>query len=77
MFGGFGLPELLIILLIVLLVFGVGKLPELGSALGKGVRGFRKSMEGGSEDPRSEDRDQGQGGQSSDQGRDAGDSSSR
>ncbi|HKJ71768.1 MAG TPA: twin-arginine translocase TatA/TatE family subunit [Gammaproteobacteria bacterium] len=47
MFGGFGIPELLIVLLIVLVFFGAGKLPEIGSALGKGIRGFKKSMDEG------------------------------
>ena len=47
MFGGFGVPELLIVLLIVLVFFGAGKLPEIGSALGKGIRGFKKSMDEG------------------------------
>jgi sec-independent protein translocase protein TatA len=36
-----GAPELIIILVIVLLVFGAGKLPEIGSALGKGVKEFK------------------------------------
>jgi sec-independent protein translocase protein TatA len=41
---GIGIPELLIILVIVLIIFGVGKLPEIGSALGKGIRNFKKSV---------------------------------
>jgi sec-independent protein translocase protein TatA len=41
---GMGLPELIVILVIVLVVFGVGKLPEIGSGFGKAVRGFKKSM---------------------------------
>ena len=41
---GIGMPELLIILLIILIIFGVGKLPEIGSALGKGIRNFKKSV---------------------------------
>jgi sec-independent protein translocase protein TatA len=39
-----GLPELLIIVVIALVFFGPGKLPELGSAMGKAIRGFKKSM---------------------------------
>ncbi|MBM2826299.1 MAG: twin-arginine translocation pathway protein, TatA/TatE family [Dehalococcoidia bacterium] len=39
-----GGTELLILLVIVLFVFGVGKLPEVGAALGKGIRDFRKSL---------------------------------
>ena len=41
---GLGLPEIIIILVIVLIVFGVGKLPEIGSGLGKAIRGFKKGM---------------------------------
>lgn len=50
MFGGFGVTELLIVLLIVLVFFGAGKLPEIGSALGKGIQGFRNSMDGGNDE---------------------------
>ena len=41
---GIGMPELLIILVIIVIIFGVGKLPEIGSALGKGIKNFKKSM---------------------------------
>ena len=41
-----GGPELIILLLIILIVFGAGKLPEVGGALGKGIREFRKSQDG-------------------------------
>ena len=41
---GIGIPELLIILVIILVIFGVGKLPEIGSALGKGIRNFKKAV---------------------------------
>ncbi len=47
---GIGVPELLVILVIALLVFGPGKLPEIGSALGKGIRDFKKAFEGGDDD---------------------------
>lgn len=40
---GIGMPELIIILVIILIIFGAGKLPEIGSALGKGIRNFKKS----------------------------------
>lgn len=43
MFPRLGLPELLIILVIVILIFGVGRLPEVGSAIGKSIREFRKA----------------------------------
>lgn len=39
-----GFQELLVILLIVLLVFGAKRLPEMGAAIGKGIREFKKSM---------------------------------
>ena len=41
---GLGMPELIIILVIALLIFGVGKLPQIGEGLGKAIRGFRQSM---------------------------------
>lgn len=41
---GMGVPELLIILVIIVIIFGVGKLPEIGSALGKGIKNFKKSV---------------------------------
>lgn len=40
------LIELILILLIVITIFGVGKLPELGSALGQGIREFRRTTQG-------------------------------
>jgi len=43
---GFGMPELIIILVIVMVVFGAGKLPEIGQALGKSIRNFKKASEG-------------------------------
>jgi len=46
MFGSLGVPELLIILLIVLIVFGASKLPQLGKGLGQGLRHFKDSVKG-------------------------------
>lgn len=46
MFGSLGLPELLVILLIVIIIFGANKLPQLGKGLGQGMRNFRESMKG-------------------------------
>jgi sec-independent protein translocase protein TatA len=43
---GFGMPELIIILVIVLVVFGAGRLPEIGAALGKSIRNFKKATDG-------------------------------
>jgi sec-independent protein translocase protein TatA len=42
---GMGATELIVILVVALLIFGPGKLPEIGSALGKGIRDFRKALE--------------------------------
>jgi sec-independent protein translocase protein TatA len=41
---GLGLPELLIVLVIVVLLFGAGKLPQIGAGIGEGIRNFKKSM---------------------------------
>jgi len=46
MFGSLGLPELLLILLIVIIIFGAGKLPQLGKGLGEGIRNFKDSIKG-------------------------------
>ncbi|MEJ2235909.1 MAG: twin-arginine translocase TatA/TatE family subunit [Syntrophobacterales bacterium] len=43
MIGGIGMPELLVILVIILIIFGAGKLPEIGAGLGKGIKNFRKA----------------------------------
>jgi len=45
MIGGIGMPELLVILVIVLIIFGAGKLPEIGAGLGKGIRNFKKATQ--------------------------------
>ena len=41
-----GIPELLLILLIVLLVFGAGKLPQIGDALGRSIKNFKRASKG-------------------------------
>jgi sec-independent protein translocase protein TatA len=38
---GIGMPELIIILVIILIIFGVGKLPEIGGGMGKAIRNFK------------------------------------
>ena len=43
---GFGMPEMIIILVIVLVVFGAGKLPEIAGAMGKSIRNFKKAADG-------------------------------
>ena len=45
-FGNFGVPEILLIVLVVLLFFGGKKIPELMKGLGKGVRSFKEGMNG-------------------------------
>lgn len=44
MFGTFGWMELLLVLIIVLIIFGAGKIPQLGEGLGKAIKGFKKSV---------------------------------
>lgn len=46
MIGGLGMPELLVTLVIILIIFGAGKLPEIGAGLGKGIKNFRKASLG-------------------------------
>ena len=53
----FGAPELLIVLVIVLLIFGVGRLTRVGGELGRGIREFRKGIRGEDEDPESKPAD--------------------
>lgn len=43
---GVGLPELLVILLVCLLLFGANRLPEIGKSLGEGIREFKRSLKG-------------------------------
>jgi sec-independent protein translocase protein TatA len=44
MFGSIGMPELIIIFVVALIVFGPSKLPELGKSLGEAIRGFKKAV---------------------------------
>jgi sec-independent protein translocase protein TatA len=41
---GIGMPEMIIILVVVLIIFGAGKLPEIGRGLGKGIKNFKASV---------------------------------
>ena len=49
-FPHIGGPELILILVVVLIIFGVGRLPQVGGAIGKGIREFRKGQRGEDED---------------------------
>ena len=49
MIGKLGLPEILVILAIALLIFGPGRLSELGKGLGEGIRNFKSAVGGGKE----------------------------
>lgn len=49
-----GTTELIIILVIVVLVFGVNKIPQLGKGLGEGIRNFKSSLKSGQEEPKDE-----------------------
>ncbi len=51
MFGKLGLPELLVIMAIALLIFGPGKLADLGKGLGEGIKGFKSAIKEGDEKP--------------------------
>ena len=53
LFGPIGIPELLIILAIIILIFGANRLPELGKGIGAGIKNFRSSMKEGSEEGKS------------------------
>ena len=50
MFKSFGVWEIVLILVIILIIFGVGKLPQVGSAIGKGLRSFKKAQAGEDEE---------------------------
>ena len=50
--GRLGLPELLVILVIIILIFGANRLPEIGRGIGKGIRNFKDATRNGTEDDR-------------------------
>jgi sec-independent protein translocase protein TatA len=60
MLGPFGLPELIVILVIVIVIFGASKLPQLGKGLGEGISNFRDGLSKGNKDdktlPKSDDK---------------------
>ena len=55
--SGIGMPELIVILIIGFIVVGPKKLPGIGQAIAKGIREFRRSLEGGDEESNSEQED--------------------
>jgi sec-independent protein translocase protein TatA len=50
MFGSLGMGELLVILVIVILIFGVNKIPQLGKGLGEGIRNFKSALSAAEEE---------------------------
>lgn len=54
MFSRFGIWEIVLILVIILIIFGVGKLPQVGSAIGKGLRAFKRGQAGEEEEEETE-----------------------
>jgi sec-independent protein translocase protein TatA len=55
MFSRFGIWEIVLILVIILIIFGVGKLPQVGSAIGKGLRAFKRGQSGEEEEEEEEE----------------------
>jgi sec-independent protein translocase protein TatA len=50
MFGRLGLPELIIILVIIILIFGANRLPDIGRGIGKGIKNFKEATNKGAGD---------------------------
>lgn len=50
MFGRLGLPELVVIIAIIVLIFGVNRLPDIGRGIGRGIRNFREATKEGQKD---------------------------
>ena len=56
MFSKFGIWEIVLILVIILIVFGVGKLPQVGNAIGKGLRAFKRGQSGEEDEEKEEEK---------------------
>jgi len=61
---GLGMPELIIILVIIVIIFGAGKLPEIGAGIGKGIKNFKKATSEGDQE-KIEDKNNSSGGTTS------------
>ncbi len=57
MFNTFGLPELLVVLVVILLIFGVGRISKVAGELGNAIRQFREGLQGKSDDQRNSEDD--------------------
>ena len=57
---GIGCPELMIILVIIMIIFGAGKLPEIGSAFGRSIKNFKSSMKEAQEQDESDQVEEGE-----------------
>jgi sec-independent protein translocase protein TatA len=58
MFSRFGIWEIVLILVIILIIFGVGKLPQVGSAIGKGLRAFKRGQSGEEEEENEKEKEE-------------------
>ena len=56
---GLGMPELIVILVIVLVIFGANRLPQLGEGLGKAIRGFKKGISDSNESTKESEKKEG------------------
>jgi len=56
---GLGMPELIVILVIVLVIFGANRLPQLGEGLGKAIKGFKKGISDSNESAKDSEKKEG------------------
>ncbi|MCK5233144.1 MAG: twin-arginine translocase TatA/TatE family subunit [Desulfobulbaceae bacterium] len=56
---GLGMPELIVILVIIVIIFGAGKLPEIGAGIGKGIKNFKSATRDEDESKKIDDNKQG------------------